>query len=318
MAHELSIVKNQVEMFYYGEVPWHGLGQSVDNVLTADEAIEAAHLNWEVEKREIFFQTGDGTFTKANGYCTVRTDENIPLGIVGKNYVPIQNAEAFSFMDTLVLSREAKYHTAGAIFQGAKVWILAKLPEQIIVKNDDVVDKYLLLVNQHDGKGALRVFFTPVRVVCQNTLNLALRNASIAVNIHHTGDVHRKIEEARRVLGIAITYFDNIEDKYRLLADTTLTTSALKDYVRTVFPGDSQRRANIRTKILELCEVGAGTDIIEPGTAWGAYNAVAEYVDHFRTSYARNPDRYLETVNFGSGAEIKTRAFQEAMKLAMN
>ena len=153
MGHNISEVDGINEMFYCGEEPWHGLGTKVGHVLTAEEAIKAAHLDWTVEKREIYFKEEIDVFKSANAFATVRTDINLPLGIVSKNYKPIQNLEAFNFMDTLTMTKEAKYHTAGALFSGERVWILTKLPEQIVVLDEDVVDRYLLLVNNHDGKG---------------------------------------------------------------------------------------------------------------------------------------------------------------------
>lgn len=317
MAHELAEIKGQTAMFYYGDTPWHGLGTQVDHALIAEEAIKTANLDWTVDKKEIYFKTPEEEFTRGKGYCTVRTDENIPLGIVGENYKPIQNIEAFSFMDTLVLSQEAKYHTAGALYRGEKVWILAKIPSDMIITDEDIVNKYLLLVNNHNGRGALKVFFTPIRVVCQNTLTLALNKSSVSVNIIHKGDVHNKIEQAREILCIAVKYFDDMEIKFQDFFKKTITTAMLKEYTETVFPGTSTRTKNIRNKVMELCEIGAGSEY-SCGTVWGAYNAAVEYVDHFRTDFRKYPNRYLDTINFGSGAEIKTRAFTEAAKLTYN
>ena len=199
MAHELSVQNNKAEMFYYGDRPWHGLGTAVDHALTASEAIEAAGLDWLVEKREIFFKSrddsGEEKYEQAKGFATVRTDLNIPLGLVSDKYQPIQNHEAFNFIDTLVASREAKFHTAGALFDGEKVWILAKLPGHITVKGDDMVDKYLVLMNAHNGKSALRCFFSPIRVVCMNTLRQALASAETTVSIGHKGNIQHKVVE---------------------------------------------------------------------------------------------------------------------------
>lgn len=316
MAHNLSLVSGEAEMFYYGERPWHGLGTQVDHVLTAEEALEEARLNWLVEKRQIYFKETDGMFTEAKGFAVVRTDYEIPLGIVGSKYVPIQNNESFDFMDQLVMSKEAKYHTAGALHNGARVWLLAKLPGNIVVMNNDSVEKYLLLVNNHDGKGCLKVMFTPIRVVCQNTLTLALHSAQTSVNITHRGDIDKKKFEAQRVLGIAVTHFKEMEETYKNFASYQITNTDLKSYIEEVIPGDSKVTQNMRDKVEELYEVGAGAELTR-GTLWGAYNAVTEYVDHYRQNYQKNPDRYLEYVNFGSGAWLKTKAFEEAQKMIL-
>jgi phage/plasmid-like protein (TIGR03299 family) len=317
MSHEISHVSGKAEMFYYGNRPWHGLGTPVEHALTAEEALNAASLSWSVEKRQIHFKNEQGEYYPAQGFVTVRTDANIPLGIVGRNYIPIQNSEAFTFLDTLTTTGEAKYHTAGALFQGQRVWILAKLPDHIVVRGDDVVDKYLLLVNNHDGKGSLKMFFTPIRVVCMNTLNQALSTASVTVNIAHRGNIQKKVETARETLGIAISYFAQIEKVFKDFVKRELTNEELTDYILNIIPGGSTRAVNVREKIHELCEVGAGSEYA-CGTVWGAYNAVAEYVDHHRTNYYKKPDRHIETINFGSGADIKTKAFIEAKKLVYN
>ncbi len=318
MSHNLSFASGEAEMFFYGDRPWHGLGTQVDHVLTAEEALDAAYLNWQVEKKQIYFQDSNGIFTEAKGFAVVRTDCEIPLGIVGRKYVPIQNKEAFDFMDELVMTKEAKYHTAGAINDGARVWILAKLPGSIAVMDKDNVDKYLLVVNNHDGRGCLKGLLTPIRVVCQNTLNLALMRAQTSVNIAHLGNINNKKFEAQRVLGIAMTHFKELEEAYKNFASHQLTNTDLKKYIKEVIPGDSKIVQNMRNKVEELHEVGVGAEMTR-GTLWGAYNAVTEYIDHFRIqNYEKNPDRYLEYVNFGSGAYMKTRAFEEATKLILN
>jgi phage/plasmid-like protein (TIGR03299 family) len=318
MAHELSIQNGKAEMFYYGERPWHGLGIAVDHVLTASEAIEAAGLDWLVEKREIFFRTqndfGEPTYEQAKGFATVRTDLNIPLGVVSDKYQPIQNHEAFNFIDTLIASKEAKFHTAGALFNGEKVWMLAKLPGNIAVKGDDVVDKYLVLMNAHNGKSAMRVFFTPIRVVCMNTLRQAISSAETTVNIQHTGNVAHKVMEAQRILGIANDYFEQIAGVFRVFAGREITDEEFRTYMDNIVPELSSRSRNIRQKIESFYHDGAGSDLAGH-TLWGAYNAVSEWTDHARTDYLKQPDRYIDTINFGSGAEIKTKAYTEALKL---
>ena len=314
MAHNISFVSGRAEMFYYGDRPWHGLGTPVEHTLTAEEALAAASLDWQVEKKQIYFQNKTGIYTEAKGFAVVRTDYQVPLGIVSDKYIPVQNRESFDFLDDLVMTREAKYHTAGAINNGAKVWLLAKLPEKIVVLEDDVVEQYLLLVNSHDGKSCLKVLFTPTRVVCQNTLNLALTQAQVSVNIAHRGDVKSKKFEAQRVLGIAMTHFKDVENAYKNFASHQITATDLKKYIADVIPGESKAILTMREKIEELHEVGAGAEMTR-GTLWGAYNAVAEFVDHHRIkNYEQNPDRYFEYVNFGSGASIKTKAFEEAVK----
>lgn len=217
-------------------------------------------------------------------------------------------------MDSLVFSKEAKYHTAGALFNGKRIWLLCKLPEQIVVMDDDTVDRYLLLVNAHDGTSSCKVMFTPIRVVCNNTLNLATSKAETKVNIAHTGDIEKKLNEARRILGIAINYFRNLEEAYKAFAAKALVETDLRKYVANVLPGETTRMHNIRQQVLNLHEIGAGSEIAHR-TLWGAYNSITEFVDHHSINPGKYPDRYLNNILFRRGAEIKTKAFEEAVSL---
>lgn len=320
MAHNLSIINDKAEMFYVNDQkPWHGLGTPVEHALTSKEAVEAAHLDWTVEKREIYFKSEDffsseEKFEKAPGFATVRTDENIPLGIVSDNYQIIQNHQAFEFVDALVASNEAKFITAGALFQGKRIWLSAKLPGHITVTDDDVIDKYLLLTTGHDGVNSVKVLFTPIRVVCMNTLNQALNSATTKVHIKHTGDIKTKVVEAQRVLGIAINYFEQIGNAFKVFAGRELTDEEFQTYVGDIIPGVSKRSKNIRNKVEDLYFTGVGSEI-SGTTLWGAYNAVTEYVDHHRIDWKKRPDKYLASITYGTGAELKTKAYQKALEL---
>ena len=182
MAHNLLIQNGQASMFYLSEVPWHGLGVKLDRPATAKEAIEAAQLDWPVIKLPLF--AGSKHIVVPDKFAVVRKTRNLVqktdpvLGIVGKDYTPLQNCDAFRFFDPMVGQNAAIYHTAGALGQGERVWILAKLPGHIRVAKDDITEKYLLLSNSHDGKSSVQIKFTPVRVVCQNTLTIALNDGA--------------------------------------------------------------------------------------------------------------------------------------------
>jgi phage/plasmid-like protein (TIGR03299 family) len=190
MAHELEIRNGEASMFYVNEVPWHGLGTRLSGPATAAEAIKAAKLDWTVAKVPLYAVQGETSVRVPDAYGVIREDlwgqPACPvLGIVGKHYTPLQNAEAFTFFDPIVGQNAAIYHTAGAIRDGERIWLLAKLPSQIVVVGDDVADKYLLLSNSHDGGSAVQVKFTPVRVVCNNTLTLALSSGP-TIRVAHT------------------------------------------------------------------------------------------------------------------------------------
>src|SRR5262245_43101901 len=170
--------------------------------------------------------------------AVVRYDCQTVLGVVSDKYCPVQNKQAFGFLDAVVADGGLRYHTAGALGQGEKIFLLAKLPGHIRVKaTDDLVDKYLLLSNAHDGSAALRVLFTPVRVVCQNTLSIALRRGhNQGVRIRHNGNLTAKIQEAQRVLGLATRFYDDAQAKIDRLASITPTQAQLEKYFKTLYP----------------------------------------------------------------------------------
>lgn len=180
MAHELEIRNGKASMMYVGDLPWHGLGTALQKPATATEAIKAAKLDWEVVKTPVYACVGNNRLVPTDSFAVVRSDmvdkpECEVLGVVGKDYTPLQNRDAFSFFDPIAGEGAAIYHTAGVLAGGRRVWMLAKLPGETRVIGDDISHKYLLLFNSHDGSGAVGVKFTPVRVVCQNTLTMALQ-----------------------------------------------------------------------------------------------------------------------------------------------
>ena len=170
MSHDLATINGQKAMMYYGEVPWHGLGQKLDGPATAAAAIQAANLDWKVEKVPLHIHQGKFCREVPDRFAIVRNDESLfqgpptVLGIVGRDYTPLQNREAFDWFDPIADGAKAIYHTAGALGDGERVWILAKLPDAIQVIGDDIADKFLLLSNSHDGSSSVQVKFTPIPV----------------------------------------------------------------------------------------------------------------------------------------------------------
>lgn len=331
MSHELSFYEGKAEMFYYerGGLPWHGLGQPVDKAPNAAEAIAAAHLDWHVEKRALFYQGDDGEMRRAQvggarldrdlpAYFTVRTDTERALGIVSDNYQVVQNAEAFAFMDEL-LGRELFYETAGALFQGRRVWMLARLPESLSVdsEEEDLITRYLLLTNSHDGSRAINVIVTPVRVVCNNTLSAATDRFDEGIKIRHTGDVQGKIDEARRALSLASERFEALASIYRQLIEVKLSGQEIVEYFESVFPREDRTENywNKQVGMLAVCyREGAGSELTTAkGTLWGAYNAIVDYVDHFRGS--SNDEQRMNSTVWGSAMRVKNKALDTALRI---
>jgi phage/plasmid-like protein (TIGR03299 family) len=311
-------------MAYFGEAPWHKLGTKLENPATAAEAMEAAGLNYQVDLVPLFTQDGTKVTRRQ---AVIRTDSKQVLGTVGPGYTPIQNAECFGFLDAVVADGALHYHTAGALGQGEKIWMLAKLPGHIRVKNtDDITEKYLLLHSGHDGLCSLRVHFTPVRVVCQNTLSIAERNArGQGISIRHRGDLSARVHEAQKVLGLADQFYADIQPKIDRLADYYPAADQLCGFFSALYPdpvdGNATRAQNVRAELLRLFEDGIGQDI--PGirhSAWAALHAVTEYVDHKRPTRGRGDldrsSRRLQLQWFGSGAWLKQRAWDLALDMA--
>lgn len=314
-------------MMYVGEKPWHGLGVKLDNAATSAQAIEAAKLDWKVSKHPLV-TTVQGQFINVpDKFAVVREDSKKVLGVVGSVYTPLQNKSAFSFFDAVVGEKAAMYHTAGALGNGERVWILAKLPGHIRTTGDDVTEKFLLLSNSHDGTGAVTVMFTPIRVVCQNTLNVALSGNDNRAKLRHTMTLGNRIEDVRKALGILNNRFTMFEELSKAMAAKPLTYSGFKDYVKGagLLPkeegngGMSTRASNIMDELSRLFERGKGNDMPGvKGTLWAGFNAVTEYVDHFRSTKGDGLDgaeNRAKSLLFGSGANMKQDAWDKAVSL---
>ena len=321
MAHEIATGSNgRPAMMYTGEPPWHRLGTKLDGPATAAEAIAAAGLGYGVEALPVFAAGPQGPIEVASLRLNVRSDTLQPLGVVSDKYRVVQNAEAFSFLDGLAAGGQVRYHTAGALGRGERIWMLAKLPGPLRVRRtDDLVEKYLLLYNSHDASSAVRVLWTPTRVVCWNTCSAALRaGEGTGLTIRHTGAIDGKVAEARRVLGLATDYFAAFGEGADLLSGRQATRAQLDAYFEALYPapakGDPARAKSLRMTLHGLFAQGMGSDL--PGVRgswWIAYCAATEMVDHHLGNDAR---RRMESAWCGDGARLKRRAWDLALDLA--
>jgi phage/plasmid-like protein (TIGR03299 family) len=231
------------------------------------------------------------------------------------SYHPIQNVEAFSFFDEVVGKGQAIYDTAGALKDGRKVWIMAKLPGHLFIDADDKIERNILLVNSHDGSTALRMQQVATRVVCQNTLSIALSSAKNCISIFHCGDYKSRIAEAQRVLRLTTAYFDDLQAVIKELAKTAFASSDMRSFTETLFPmehGDkAPSKEKARSEVFSLFRNGTGC---QGRTKWDALNAVTEYVDHKR-EYKRDGKASAEArfsnVMFAgrTGSNLKEQAF---------
>lgn len=304
-------------MMFVGKTPWHGFGVALDAPPTAKEAILAAGLNWKVQKQPVFTpHKGENDLREIEGFnAVVRQDNKKVLGIVGKNWQPLQNRDAFRFFDPFVQADVADYHTAGSLKEGQYVWVLAKLrAEPMQVVKGDEVEQYLLLSNSHDGKAAINVRFTPVRVVCMNTLSMAEGdNAAPFLRIYHKGNLKQTMAKVQEVVNITHRTFEATLEQYRFLAKRQVQN--IHRYVLDVLqvPDDAEKPPRALPKIIELFEGGRGQDNkLVRGTYWAAFNGMTEWVDHQR---GRDGTR-LEAAWYGEGRRIKQRALAVATELA--
>lgn len=272
------------KMFSLRQKPWHGKGVVVEDAPTAAEAIKLAGLDWRVNKLPIFCSSQQ----VKNRVGLVREDTNETLGVVTPKYEIAQNAAAFDFIEALI-GEELRYETAGSIFNGRKIYITTKWQKRWTVADDDI-DLYLLLSNSHTGTDALKVAVTPVRVVCNNTLQMALRSSRRTWAINHYSTMEQKIQEARTTLRLSTSYMDNFVEFGNRAADKLVSPNMTEAIVEELFPGtngDSKtaktRREN-RINQLERC-YNAPDLAAYRGTAWGILNAVADYETHRKQNW---------------------------------
>ena len=337
MAHRISNVTGTNEMFYTGDTPWHGLGQKLDKAATSKEAIEAAHLDYKVGVYSVYYQMPDGKMVQAKEKgAIVREDTGTFFQVMSNRYTPVQNKDAFGFFDNVVAAGEAVYHTAGALDEGKRIWILAKLSGEFKVAKDDVVEKYVLLANSHDGSEALTMMVTPIRVVCHNTLSVALQDKKASrFYARHTVRVMNRATQAREILGLTEEYFKNFQAGADRLVAYQIKQKELEEMLRwTLHTVDAKemdkQHASKKVAIEEitrLFEHGKGNDMPGvKGTAWGLYNAVGEYVDWSRpagkgvktlcVSTAAVVSQRLDSAWFGSGANLKQKSWDYLLQLA--
>lgn len=321
-------------MMYTGQIPWHGLGTKLDRPSTTQEAIIMAGLDWEVLLRNVYMSVPEeDSFVQLAHRATVRSDNNKVLGVVGPTYKPLQNKDAFAFFDPFVESGVATLETAGCLREGKRVWILAKVVgDPVEIVKGDAIERFILLSNGHDGALAIRCGFTPVRVVCNNTLGMAHGDkGSKLLRVRHTNKAKSTLEVIRETMKVVNSEFEATTEQFKELAKRQVNLRDLKEYIRLVFKpqitqvtedmGISTKDANGRTdkllnKIIPLFESGRGNDMPGvSGTLWGAYNAVTEFTTWER---GRSQDTRLDSLWFGDSAQVNTRALAVGMKMAAN
>ena len=321
MAHELM----NDTMMYVGELPWHRLGTQVQPGITSEEALVVAGLDWEVHKNETTLnRLGGDIKVKTGHYCTWRLNEDGTihiLGNVGNRYEILQNKDAFRPFDEALKEFGYDYETAGAIHEGSRIWVLAKNGKATV--GNDEVDKYMLLVNSHDGSTPVIIKPTPIRVVCNNTMNIALRKSD-SISIRHTTNMANKMDEVVGALKNAEGEFDKAFEHMNKMVE--LKKFDIVKYFESIAPKLKDRRGEhveltmsgrkrpdnnqkVFNSLMWNYENGMGNDGC---SLWDAYNAVTEYVDHQK--YADH-GQWVHRTQFGQGNKMKVAAYKEAVSL---
>ncbi len=302
---------NVETMFYTREKPWHGLGTMVSEAPNSKNALRLAGLNWKVLQEPVYTDNEE----LINGYkANVRDTDRKVLGVVTDRYKVIQNEEAFAFTDTL-LGEGVRYETAGSLQEGRRVWMLARLPREFIIGGERI-SPYMVFSNTHDGSGAVKTALTPIRVVCNNTLNLALRTAKRSWSMIHTGDISGKIKEAKNTLLLADEYMTALGQEFENLRKIKLSEKQVLDYIKILLPmeenysllqkrGVEKLRADMKMRYFDAPDL---KDVGNNGYRF--VNAVSDFATH--STPRRKTANYKENIfaRTADGNPMIDRAYQ--------
>lgn len=327
MAHKINRAADGTWSFASNsEKAWHGLGQIVNGAMTAEEAIKLANLDYEVAKKEIYIETPEKVIVP-DRFATYRTDTNQPLGVVGSRYSIVQNRDAFGFFDAVIDAGEAIFETAGALGNGERIFVTAKLPEDILVGGEKI-EGYLLLTLSHDGTAPVIAGITKVRVVCNNTLQAALGKLSNRIAIPHYSNAKQKLSEAYRVMGLVSKYNIEVGEIFNQMVDKKLDEGQMKSYFYDVLKpeyGVKQDEQKEFSKRLEnMVDMTLDFALTHPtqltdearGTLWGAYNAISGYYNYCK-SYKSNEDKFV-TQFYGVGNRKMLKSFDLAKTMLVS
>ena len=318
MAHNIEFVDGKAQMAYNGQVPWHGLGTHVPSDLTPDQMLEAAGLNWSVDKYPLY-ATLNGKQIRTTAEALVRSSDDKILSIVTESWNPLQNSEAFEFFNEFIHAGDMEMHTAGSLKGGRHVWALAKIKDTFFdLFGGDRTEGYLLFSNPHQFGKSIDVRFTGIRCVCDNTVTFALEsNSSNSVAINH-----RRIFDpvsVKETLGIATGKFQKYKEMAQYLGSKKFSNESIIEYFNRVFPLTTDKEMD-QTKLVsraakqafEVLETQPGAEFAQ-GTYWQAFNAVTYLTDH---KLGRSNDTRMMSSWFGGNKERKIKALNLAMDMA--
>ena len=324
MAHNLAKINGKVAMAYLGETPWHRLGTEMIGFPTVEAALKAASLDWNVELQPVFLKSG---IEVPACQAVVRDVDGEVLSTVGDAYEPLQNAEAFGVLDEAVKQFGVHIETAGALGRGDRTWMLAKLPNSIEPIAGDKVEGYFLITTGHNGWTSYEGRLTPIRVVCNNTLTAAVSGKPAIIKLRHVRSQMERMEMVRVMVTDLIASLQETGKQYKSLANTKLTIKDINAYIDRVIgiepntKDDALTNLTLRKRdsIRELAVKGTGVELA-PMTAWAAYNAVTEYVDHVVHTLGKADIRKKQadqSALFGPNFQLKSKALAKALELVV-
>lgn len=319
MAHNINFNNSKHSFFSVKERAWHGLGQLVNESQTSEQAIKLAGLDYEVKKEPIYLSNGE---IIPGSFATVRQDNKTPLGVVKSRYEVLQNVNAFDFFDSIVGKGEAIYETAGVLGKGETIFITAKLPDYIRVGKEDLIEQYIFLTNSHDGSKPITAAFTPIRIVCNNTLNAALRTANNKITIRHTANLNSKLNEAHKLMGIVNLLKQEMEQVFNAMAKKPCVDSLLKEIIVKTFASDAHldkmgKNEDLSTRFQNIVSdvyayaMSSNTQQMETtrGTMFGAYNAITGYIQNVKSSNQDDKGKFLNSILNGTDFNYTQKAF---------
>lgn len=321
MAHELEMINGEAQMAYVGELPWHGLGVKVSNDLTPTQMMEAAGLDWDVEKTELFTRFKGDTVRVKDRYALTRSSDGRILDVVGDGWNPVQNSEAFEFFNEFVAAGDMEMHTAGSLKDGRNIWALAKVNDSFEILGGDKVEGFLLFSNPHQYGKTVEVRFTPIRVVCNNTLTMALNQQSARVNSMVRLSHRSKFdgEAVKEILGVSKEKLATYKEMASFLSQKRYTNENIVEYFNRVFPmttgapaAQNELSSKAARTAAEVMDTQPGADFGR-GSFWQLFNAVTYTTDHL---LGRSADTRLQSAWFGSNQRRKIEAANIAMEMA--
>lgn len=326
MAHNLATIQTgelagKASFVTVKQPAWHELGQVVQNPLTVEEALFQAGLDFQVAKTPVIYSTSGDPIQMEDKYVTFRQDTDQALGVVGKKYEILQNKDALSFFDTILEEKGAVIQTAGALFNGKQVFVTALMPDHIHVPGDGEVRMYVNLFNSHDGNSPVIAFLSPTRIVCWNTLMLALGNTTNKVVMRHTSGVRGKFQEAARLMGVYDKLQKELEEAFDKMVHTTVKEEQVEALIKRLFPSvkevggaeASKKAQGIREQVKAYMFGETGGQQSHPGTAYQVYNGITGYFQNVK-NYRSTQGKLVNSL-LGEDAKVMQGAFTSLLKL---